>query len=150
MATSPDYVRLATSSARALAGTALDCLPDAVIVVDTRHKHLPVVLANAAARRCLSPVTDALGLIETSLHRWLGGSSASTIQTMLAVIPPEPTNCVLQWRCAAGEISVKTDIRPLATVPGQQLVMLTFDPAPEPGVTASSTHSPSNAELSPR
>src|SRR4030081_683265 len=142
MATSPDYVRLATSSARALAGTALDCLPDAVIVVDTRHKHLPVVLANAAARRCLSPATDALGLIETSLHRWLGGSSAATIQTLLAVMPPEPTDCVIQWRCAAGEIAVKTDIRLLATVPGQQLVMLTFEPALALGATA--PHSPSN------
>src|ERR1700716_2515076 len=114
MATSPDYVRLTTSSARALADTALDCLRDAVVVVDARHKHLPVVLANAAAGRRPSPATDALGTVETSLHRWLGGSSASTIQTMLAVMPPEPTHCVLQWRCAAGEISAKTDIRLLA------------------------------------
>src|ERR1700738_3979751 len=147
MATSPEHVRLASSSARALTDTALDSLRDAVVVVDARHKHLPLVLANAAARRCLSTATDAPGLIETSLHRWLGSCSASTIQTMLAFMPPEPRNCVLQWRCAAGDISVKTDIRLLATAPGQQLVMLTFNPAPEPGVTASSSaHSPSNAD----
>jgi len=35
-----------------LADTALNSLRDAVVVVDARHKHLPVVLANAAARRC--------------------------------------------------------------------------------------------------
>jgi PAS domain S-box-containing protein len=134
MATSPDYVRLATSSTRALADTALDSLRDAVVVVDSRHKHLPVVLANVAARRCLSPVTDAVGLLETSLQRWLSNASASTVETMLMVMPLDPTRCVLQWRCAAGEISLLTDIKLLATAPGQQLVMLTFAPAPEPGL----------------
>jgi PAS domain S-box-containing protein len=134
MATSPDYVRLATSSARALADTALDSLRDAVVVIDARHKHLPVVLANTAARGCLSPPTDALGLLETSLQRWLGGASASTIETMLAVMLPDPTRCVLQWRCAAGEISIMTDIKRLTAAPGQHLVMLTFDPTPEPGL----------------
>jgi PAS domain S-box-containing protein len=131
MATSPDYVRLATSSTRALSDTALDSLRDAVVVVDARHKHLPVVLANTAARRCLSPPTDAVGLIESSLQRWLGSASASTIETLLTVLS-DPVSCVLQWRCAAGEISVVTDIKLLATVPGQHLVMLTFAPAPEP------------------
>src|SRR6266851_2186558 len=125
MATSPDYLRLATSSTRALADTALDSLREAVVVVDARHKHLPVVLANTAARRCLSPPTDAVGLIETSLQRWLGSASASMIETLLTVLS-DPTSCVLQWRCAAGEISVVTDIKLLATVPGQHLVMLTF------------------------
>jgi PAS domain S-box-containing protein len=134
MATSPDYVRLATSSSRALADTALDSLRDAVVVVDARHKHLPVVFANTAARRCLSPAADAVGLIETSLQRWLGSGSASSIETLLPVMPSDPSRCVLQWRCAAGEISVMTDIRLLATVPGQRLVMLTFAPAPEPGL----------------
>jgi len=82
MATSPDYLRLATSSTRALADTALDSLRDAVVVVDARHKHLPVVLANAAARRCLSQESHAFGLIESSLLRWLGSDSASSVETM--------------------------------------------------------------------
>ena len=86
MATSPDYLRLATSTTRALADTALDSLREAVVVVDARHRHLPVVLANAAARRCLSPATDSVGLIETSLQRWLGNVSATTIETTLAVL----------------------------------------------------------------
>jgi PAS domain S-box-containing protein len=134
MATSPDYVRLATSSSRALADTALDSLRDAVVVVDARHKHLPVVFANTAARHCLAPATDAIGLVETSLQRWLGSASASSIETMLAVMPSVPSRCVLQWRCAAGEISVLTDIKLLAAAPAQRLVMLTFAPAPEPGL----------------
>jgi PAS domain S-box-containing protein len=142
MATSPDYVRLAASSSRALADTALDSLRDAVVVVDARHKHLPVVLANMAARRCLSPVTDAVGLLETSLQRWLGSASASRVETLLAVMPPEPARCVLQWRCAAGEIAVTTDIKPLATAAAQQLVMLTFAPAPETGLMVAIDHLP--------
>src|SRR5882724_5594469 len=99
MATSPDYLRLATSSTRALADTVLDSLRDAVVVIDARHRHLPVVLANAAARRCLTPESDALGLIESSLHRWLGTASASTIETTLAAQPDprSPINRVLAW-----------------------------------------------------
>lgn len=137
MATSPDYPRLATSSTRALAETALDSLRDAVVVVDARHADLPVVFANATARRCLA-AADA-GLIESPLHRWLGAASASMIEITLAV-PPEarpPTGRVLEWRCVEGEISVMTDIQPLAMAPGQHLVMLTFAPtAPEPGLMA--------------
>jgi len=102
------------------------------VVVDARHKHLPVVLANAAARRCLSPATDAVGLIESSLQRWLGSASASAIETMLTVSDPGlPTSGVLKWRGAEGEISVMTDIKPLAMASGQRLIMLTFAPAPE-------------------
>ena len=55
MATSPDFLWYAGSSFRVLADTALDSLRDAVVVVDARHRELPVVLANAAARRCLAP-----------------------------------------------------------------------------------------------
>src|SRR6266404_3549669 len=134
MASSPDHLRLATSSTRALADTALDNLRDAVVVVDAHHKHLPVVLANAAARRCLTPDSQAFGLIESSLQRWLGSASVSLIETMLAEPDsgPPPVSSVLDWRCAAGEISVMTDIKPLASASGQCLVMLTFAPAPEP------------------
>src|SRR5713226_5257581 len=116
MATSPDYLRLATSSTRALADTALDSLRDAVVVVDARHKHLPVVLANAAARRCLTTPMHAFGLIESPLQRWLGSASASSIETMLAELPDpgSPTSCILEWCFAEGEISVMTDIKPLA------------------------------------
>jgi PAS domain S-box-containing protein len=136
MASSPDYPRLATSSTRALADTVLDSLLDAVVVVDARHEHLPIVLANATARRCLSTATDAVNLVESSLQRWLGSASASTVESLLAVLPESQaaTRCVLAWRCVEGEISVMTDIKPLAAAPGQHLVMLGFDPAPEAGL----------------
>ena len=104
MATSPDYLRLATNSTRALADTALDSLRDAVLVVDARHEHLPVVLANATARRCLTTESDAVGLVESPLHCWLTAASASTIETTLGLVPDprSPTSCVLDWRLCRG------------------------------------------------
>src|ERR1700759_4042081 len=73
MATSPDFLRLASSAARALADTALDSLRDAVLVVDSRHKQIPVVLANEPARRGL---LHEHALVETPLAKLLGPSSA--------------------------------------------------------------------------
>jgi PAS domain S-box-containing protein len=130
MATSADYLRLATSSSRPLAETALDSLPDAVVVVDTHHKHFPVVLANATAHRCLTPQSESVDLLESPLARWLAASSASTLEATLALSdPPLPTSRVLAWRFVEGEISVMTDIKPLESAAGQRLVMLTFAPA---------------------
>jgi hypothetical protein len=77
MATSPDFLRLAANATRALADTALDSLPIAVLVIDSRHKHLPLVLANSAARRCLIADKNAATLIETPLARLLGTASAA-------------------------------------------------------------------------
>src|ERR1700722_19087395 len=137
MATSPDYLRLATSSTRALADAALDGLREAVVVVDARHRHLPVVLVNAAARRCLAS-GDPVGLIESSLHRLLTAASATSVDATLASLTDSrsPTSRVLEWRTALGETSVVTDIKPLAMAPEQRLVMLTFAAAPEAGFPA--------------
>jgi hypothetical protein len=135
MATSPDYVRLATSATRALADTALDSLRDAVVVVDTRHKHFPVILANAAARRCLTTDSDAFTVIESPLHRWLADEPATTVAIAMAELSDlrSPSRRVLVWRFLDGETSVATEIKPLSTAPGQRLVMLTFAPVtPEP------------------
>jgi len=63
MARSPDYLRLATNATRTLAEAAFDGIREAVLVVDVRAKHLPVVLANRAARACLMPA-DAAGLVD--------------------------------------------------------------------------------------
>ena len=138
MASSPDYIRLATSSTRALAETALDSLRDAVVVVDARHKHFPVVFANAAAHRCLIEEPDIVGLIESPLHYWLTAESAAMLETSLSVLSDgrPPTSRKLAWRCAAGEILVMTDIKPLATDPAQRLIMLTFALAPHDVVDA--------------
>ena len=71
MARAPDYLRLATSTTRTLAEVALDSVREAVLVVDVRPKHLPVVLANRAARECWMP-TDSAGLVDSSLYGLLG------------------------------------------------------------------------------
>jgi two-component system sensor kinase FixL len=137
MATSPDYLRLATSSTRALADAALDGLREAVVVADARHRHLPVVLVNAAARRCLAS-GDPVGLIESSLHRLLTAASATLVDAALASLTDSrsPISRVLEWRTAQGETSVMTDIKPLAMAPEQRLIMLTFAAAPEAGFPA--------------
>jgi PAS domain S-box-containing protein len=132
MATSPDFVRIASNAARALTDTALDSLRDAVLVVDVRHKHLPVVLANAAARQCLSE-TDPAALVETPLALVLGAAGAATIQATLTALADSRSSRVIAWRLHGGVRSTVTDLRPLPSAAGQRLVMLTFTPpTPQP------------------
>jgi PAS domain S-box-containing protein len=134
MATSPDFLRLASNATRALADTALDSLRDAVLVVDARHKLLPVVLANAAARQCLSGA-DPAALIEAPLTRYLAASSAAQIAPILASLSDAKARSsrVLMWRSTAGEQTALTELKPLMSAPGQHLVMLTFTPpTPQP------------------
>jgi PAS domain S-box-containing protein len=126
MATSPDYLRLATSAARALADRVLDSLRDAVLVVDARHKHFPVVLANATARRYLAGEIDTPDFVETPLTLVLGVASATKIGAILASLPNP-----------LGERSVMTEIKPLDSGAGQRLVMFTFaPPTPQPDLVA--------------
>jgi PAS domain S-box-containing protein len=129
MATSPDFLRLASNAARALADTALDGLRDAVLVVDARHKHLPVVLANAAARHWLSE-SDPTALIETPLSSLLGAASVSKIDGDLASLSDTgaTSSRVMTWRLPERAQSVLTDLKLLASAAGQRLVMLTFAP----------------------
>jgi PAS domain S-box-containing protein len=139
MATSPDFLRLATNATRALADTALDSLRDAVLVVDARRKHLLVVLANAAARRYLTGASDTPDFLETPVAHLLGASSAAKIGTIVASLsdPRTPTNHVLVWRFIQGEQSAMTDIKPLLSAAGQRLVMLSFPaPTPQPDLAA--------------
>ena len=138
MATSPDFLRLATNATRALADTALDSLREAVLVVDARHKHLPVVLANATARRYLTGATDTPDFIESPLADVLGASCAANIGSIASLTPdPAPTNRVMAWRFIQGEQSAMTDIKPLLSAAGQRLVMLTFAlPTPQPDLVA--------------
>jgi PAS domain S-box-containing protein len=138
MATSPDFLKLASSSTRTLAEKALDSLRDAVVVVDARHNHAVIVHANATARRCLV-AEDSIGLLDSPLQLWLGAPSTPTIESTLAELPDArtPTSRLVAWRFVQGEASVMTEFSPLASPPGQHLVMLTFFPvAPEPTLTA--------------
>jgi PAS domain S-box-containing protein len=130
MARSPDYLRLATSAARTLAEVAFDSIREAALIVDVRAKHLPVVLANRAARECLTPA-DFAGLVDSSLYGFLGAASASVIESLLAplcdikpaVIQP------LVWRPTGEEIAYSTELKLLDSSQNQRLVMFTFDPS---------------------
>jgi hypothetical protein len=84
MARSPGYVRLATKATRTLAEKAFDVVREAVIVVDARANHLPVVLVNSAARRCLGGDPGASTLLGSSLFGLLGVASASLVQSLLS------------------------------------------------------------------
>ena len=137
MATSPDFLRLAASATRALADTALDSLRDAVLVVDARPRHFPIVLLNAAARQCLE--VDTTPLLEVPLPNVLGAASAAKLESYLVAAADPRATCsrVLSWRFAAGEQPVMTDFKALESAPGQRLVMLSFaPPTPQPDLVA--------------
>jgi PAS domain S-box-containing protein len=127
MATSPDFLRLASSAARTLADTALDSLRDAVLVVDARYKHLPIVLANDAARRYLA---DDGVLIEIPLPRLLGSALAARLDALYASLADlkAPSGRVIRWRLNDGEADAMTQLTPLESAAGQRLVMVSFTP----------------------
>ena len=129
MARSPDYLRLATNATRTLAEIAFDGIREAVLVVDVRAKHLPVVLANRAAHAFLTP-TDAAGLVDSSLYGFLGAASASVIESVMAPLSdakPAVTQ-PLTWRRTGDEIAYSTELKLLDSSQNQRLVMLTFNP----------------------
>ena len=109
MARSPDYLRLATNATRTLAEAAFDRLREAVLVVDARPKHLPVVLANQAARDCLTP-PDSASVAESSLYGFLGAATASVIElTMASLSETDPAvTQPLTWRPTRGEVAFST------------------------------------------
>ena len=131
MAISPDYLRLATNASRSLADTAFDSVREAVLVVETRPKHLPLVLANAAARGCLRGESDPAALADTSLFDLLAPASAADIEPILASLSEggSGTNRALTWRLGRGEATIATELKLLAGAQGQRLVLLTFAPA---------------------
>jgi PAS domain S-box-containing protein len=136
MAISPDFERLVPTSVRPLADEIFDSLRDAVLVVDSRCKNLPLVMANAAARRCLLRDCVPYPLIDCSLYSLLGGDSESAVDLALGSLAGEKSRVtrVLAWRFPHGEIPLVTDLRALASTATQRLTMLTFaDPWHESG-----------------
>jgi PAS domain S-box-containing protein len=130
MATSPDFLRLASNATHPLAETALDSLRDAVLIVDARHRQLSLVLANAAARHCFRGDFDGADLIDWPLARLLDDASAAKIKAVLAAASESrtPISRILTWQFARGVHSAMTEIKPLISDPGQRLMMLTFAP----------------------
>src|SRR6266852_1347799 len=141
MATSPDYVRLASSATRALTDAIFDALREAVLVVDTRSKHFPIVLANSAARRCFLGDPDAGSLIDCSLYSLLGSAADASVEATVGSLSARSASSsrTLTWRFPRGKMAISTEFKLVAPTSLQHTVMLTFaDPsAPslaEPGV----------------
>ncbi|MEA3109431.1 MAG: two-component system, NarL family, sensor histidine kinase UhpB [Gammaproteobacteria bacterium] len=142
MATSPDYVRLASSATRPLTDAIFDALREAVLVVDTRARHLPIVLANSAARRCVLGNPDAGSLIDCSLYSLLASPTDPTVEVALNSLSVETPSIsrTLTWRFPHGKVTISTELKLVASAPLQQTVMFTFtEPSsfasfPEPAV----------------
>src|SRR5882757_4527659 len=131
MATSPDYVRLASSATRTLTDAIFDALREAVLVVDTRFKHLPIVLANSAARRCFLGDADAGSLLDCSLYSLLGSSTDTAVEMALGSLSVGRGGIsrTLTWRFPAGKMGICTEFKLVAGSP-QHTAMLTFaDPS---------------------
>jgi PAS domain S-box-containing protein len=141
MAISPDYVRLASSATRALTDAIFDALREAVLVVDTRSGHLPIVLANSVARRCFLGDPDAGSLIDCSLYSLLGSPTGEAVEAAVGSLSARSVSSsrTLTWRFPRGKMAISTEFKLVASTSLQQTVMLTFaDPSAvssvEPGV----------------
>ena len=141
MATSPGYVRFGSSATRPLTDDIFDALREAVIVVDARSGQLPLILANAAARRCFLGEIKAISLVDSSLYSLLGPVTESAMAAALGMLTSGKAsiNRVLTWRFPRGEIALPTELKMLEAGPGHPIVMLTFsepssEPLSEPGV----------------
>ena len=137
MATSPGYVRLASIAPRPLTETVFDALREAVVVIDARFQHLPLVLVNTAARRCILGDGDARSLRDRSLYSFLGDDGNSAMEaalTALAVGAPSVER-IVNWRFPGGQMPISTELKSLPSAPNQHTVMLTFaEPASEPAL----------------
>lgn len=133
MARAPEFLRLATNQTQTLAERAFEGLREAVVVVDSRPKHLPVVLANAAARKALGSSGESGSLIGSSLYGLLGVASAAIIESLLGGVADESgVTRSLTWRVDQGELAAPTEIKLLEASPGQRLIMMTFAPSSLP------------------
>ena len=96
------------------------------MVVDARAKHLPILLANAAARRYLSREAESPAIVGSSLYGLLGGESASGIEALLASADARPITRPLTWRLGRDEVAAVTELKMLDTSPGQRLGWVSF------------------------
>src|SRR5437016_6922806 len=116
MATSPDYVRLASGATRALTDAIFDALREAVLVVDTRSKHLPIVLANSTARRCFLGDPDAGSLVDCSLYSLLGSTAHAAVETTIGSLSAGAgISDTLTWRFPGGKTGISTEFKLLAS-----------------------------------
>lgn len=134
MATSPGYGRVAIEATPPLTDAIFDALREAVIVIDAEFPHLPLIMANSAAKCSLLGSSECALSPDQSLYSLLGRATDSAIERAIASLTAgkPSTNRVLLWRLPGGDKRISTEIKVLASAPAQRFVMLTFsDPAAE-------------------
>ena len=130
MGRSQGYLRLATTATRTLAEQAFDAIREAVLIVDTQRKHLPLVLLNATARGCFASDPEPSSLVGSSLFGLLDAASASLMQPLLAsvAVGEQPLTRLLTWRVIQGDLAAMSELKTLNSSRDQRLVMITFAP----------------------
>src|ERR1700722_7015444 len=124
MAISPEHVRLASGATRALTDAIFDALRGAVLVVDTRSEHLPIVLANSAARRCFLGDPDAGSLIDCSLYSLLGSATDASVDAAVGSLSARSASSrrTLTWRFPRGKMEISTEFKLMAAASLQHTV----------------------------
>src|ERR1700730_11193391 len=128
MATSPDFVRMASSAMRPLTNAIFAALRDALLVADTLARHFRLILGNSAARRCFLGNPDLGSLIDQSLYSLLESAMESAVVVSLGALAiGRPSGRrMLTWRFPQGEMSLSTELKLLSSAPPRQTVMVTF------------------------
>jgi PAS domain S-box-containing protein len=142
MASSPEFVRIASAATRPLTEIAFEAMREAVLVVDTRPQHQPVILANATARRCLLADVEIGSLLDCPLGSLLDAAEP-VMQLALGLQATGVPSAIrsLTWRLPGGDLSISTELKLLTSAVGQRMVMLTFaEPANEPELFSALEH----------
>ncbi len=129
MATAPESVRVVLGAARTFSEIALDALREAVLLIDIRRHHKPVLLANAAAGRFFVHGAAAAPLTDSCLYEWLRPAEAEAVEATIAGLSrhPQGASRIVTWRSAAGETPVMTDFKLIDADAGERVVMLILD-----------------------
>ena len=136
MASSPDYLRLASSTTRVVAEATLDFIRDAVIIIDARSRHLPIVQANVIARQALISEHDPGSLLDTSILRLIAPASVEDLEKRIRSPESDITDRPLTWRLVSGDRALSTQTRRLDVGSSQSLYAVLFSealPHPELG-----------------
>jgi signal transduction histidine kinase len=113
---------------RSHAECVLDALPQAVLVVDARQQHVPLLMSNAVARRCLGFHEEAGQMLGAPLHRYLGDQAAAGVDAALRAACNTAGPCVrvITWRMRRGELPLPTEFYRLRSDAGQCRVLITI------------------------
>jgi PAS domain S-box-containing protein len=113
---------------RSYADGVLDAVSQAVLVVDARQEHAPLLMSNAAARRRLDFHDDTGQMLGAPLHRYLGGQAAAAVDAALTVACNTAGPCVrvIRWRMRRGELPLYTEFSRLHSDSGQCAVLITI------------------------